>query len=116
MEKSNKTNNAMVSTRFNVEFRRRNITPSGKKEIERVLAEFNWNGTIEQVINRAKALVRPLVGGGDFDGDYDKVVSFDSIYIQEEGGGFIIWYDVQYLDEIRNKFLVEQIVIEGIEM
>ena len=111
---NNKTMETMVTKSFMVEIVRRHYM---RKTIrERVVAEFNWHGTVEQVINRAKAIVRPLIGGGEFDGDYERIISFDSIDIQEGGGGFLIYYDVKYLDEIRNKYFNEQIVIDGVEL
>lgn len=115
MEKRNTTtNNTMEPKRFDVEIVRRHYLRKTIKD--RVIAEFNWHGTVEQVINRAKAIVRPLIGGGEYDGDYERIISFDSIDIQEGGGGFLIYYDVKYLDEIRSKYMHEQIVIEGIEL
>jgi hypothetical protein len=112
MEKTTNKSNTMAQKRFNVEFVKRNHFPSGRRIKERVFADFVWLGTTEEVVKRAKDIVRPLFGSGEY-GD-NRMLSFSDIEIHE--GGFMIWYNVQYFDEVLAQKINEEVVIQAIEM
>lgn len=111
MEKTTNKSN-MERKRFDVEFVKRHYFPSGRRIKERVFGDFVWAGTTDEVVNRAKDIVRPLFGSGEY-GD-DKTLSFRDVDIHE--GGFLIWYDVQYFDEVLAQHINEEVVIQAIEL
>jgi hypothetical protein len=111
MEKTTNKSN-MERKRFDVEFVDRNFYPSGRMIKDKVFANFVWGGTTEEVVNRAKDIVRPLFGSGEY--GYNRTLSFRDVDIHE--GGFVIWYDVQYFDEVLAQHITEEVIIQAIEL